>query len=339
MNREERVRASLKGEAVDRIPASVWMHFSEVDQDPTALAEAQVAFNEKYDFDFIKLMPFGTYTIQDWGAKIKIYCDKYKEPIVAGRPIKDVSDWQKLEVLPAVYGTWGKQLQFAQKACKLRKKNTPVMQTIFSPFTIARKLGGERIFTDMKENPRILESALEVITQTNKNFIKANIEAGVDGFFFATQTASYDLMNDETYKQFCEYYDLKVMDAYKDVTYFNTMHVHGENIMFNTVKEYPLPCINWHDRHSKPDFSEAKDLTDKCFLGGIKEVPYFVDGVLHYSSVLADSDPETLISHIHEAIAMMDGKRIMVGPGCVCDPKTPEENLYAVRKAADSYLK
>ncbi|MBK5239892.1 uroporphyrinogen decarboxylase family protein [Clostridium sp.] len=339
MNREERIRAALNSEEVDRIPASVWMHFSEVDQDTTALAEAQVAFNERYDFDFIKLMPFGTYSIQDWGAKIKIYCDKYKEPIVEDRPIKSINDWNNLEVLPAVYGTWGKQLQLAQKVSKLRKKHTPIIQTIFSPFSTARKLAGDRIFNDMKENPKILSSALEVIAQTTKNFIKENINAGVDGFFLATQTASYDLMDDISYKNFCEYYDLKVIDSYKDRTYFNTMHIHGDNIMFNTIKNYPGTCLNWHDRYAKPDFAQARQLTGKCFLGGIKEVPYFVDGVLHYNSILLDSNPEQIEKHVTEAIKMVDGKGLIIGPGCVCDPKTADENLYAVRRAADNYSK
>ena len=59
MNREERVRAVLNGQEPDRIPASVWMHFSQYDQDPRSLAEAMVEFNETYDYDFIKMMPFG----------------------------------------------------------------------------------------------------------------------------------------------------------------------------------------------------------------------------------------------------------------------------------------
>ena len=68
MNREERVRAAIEGREPDRIPASVWMHISDKDQDPRSLAEAMVEFNETYDYDFIKMMPFGAYTVSDWGA-------------------------------------------------------------------------------------------------------------------------------------------------------------------------------------------------------------------------------------------------------------------------------
>ena len=72
MTREERVRAAVEGREPDRVPVSVWMHISDKDQDSRSLAEAMVEFNEKYDYDFIKMMPFGAYTIPDWGAKLDI---------------------------------------------------------------------------------------------------------------------------------------------------------------------------------------------------------------------------------------------------------------------------
>lgn len=54
MNREERIRAALAGQPVDHVPVGAWMHLSEFDQDPISLAEAEAAFTEKYDFDYIK---------------------------------------------------------------------------------------------------------------------------------------------------------------------------------------------------------------------------------------------------------------------------------------------
>ena len=56
MTKKERLEAALKGEEVDRIPISIWQHFSTVDQDPVSLAEIQVRTAEKFDYDFIKLM-------------------------------------------------------------------------------------------------------------------------------------------------------------------------------------------------------------------------------------------------------------------------------------------
>lgn len=336
MTREERVKAALKGEAVDRVPVSVWMHFSEHDQDPRALAETQTAFNEEYDYDFIKMMPFGTYSVQDWGAQIKIYCDKYKEPIVAKTAVDKIEDYKRIQALPAYYGTWGKQVQFAQHMARMIKPHTPFIQTLFSPATTLRKLVGERMFTDMKENPEYVTEALQNITETTIHFVKANIEIGVSGFFLASQCASYDLFNEEEYKKFVMPYDLEVMKSYCDKTYFNVVHMHGENIMFDIINEnYPCNCLNWHDRHTKPDFKEARTKSDKCFLGGIQEVPFFVNGVLTYDSIMQRSTPEQIETHIKEAIALSGTNKLILGPGCVTDPKTSDANLRAVRKAVE----
>lgn len=335
MNRVERVKAALELKEVDRAPVSAWMHFSEVDQDPRTLAETQVEFNEKYDYDFIKLMPFGTYSIQDWGAKLKIYCDKYKEPIVADTAIKDIEDWANIKKLSGVHGNWGKQLQLAQEVSKLVNGETPFIQTIFSPLTTAKKLAGDRLFSDIKERPELVHQALQNITDTTIDFIKRNIEVGVSGFFFATQCASYDVMEEEVFREFGEKYDLQVINSYASETYFNVVHMHGDNIMFDIIKDYPCNCLNWHDRHTKPSLKEARELTSKCFLGGIREVPYFVNGVLQYDSIMANSTEEEIKEHVIEALEELNGIGIMIGPGCVADPKTSEINLKAIRTVLD----
>ncbi len=337
MNKTERVKAALAFQDLDRIPSSVWMHFSDFDQDPRALAEEQVAFTRKYDYDFIKLMPFGTYSIQDWGARLKIYCDKYKEPIIEAPGINILEDYTALEVLPAYYGTWGKQVEFAAYVAKLLNGEMPFIQTIFSPLTTLKKLAGERLKTDIAENPKEVHTALQAITETTINFINANINLGVSGFFLATQCANYDYMRDEQYAEFGTSYDKQVINSYKDKTYFNVMHIHGENIMFDTINnEYECNCLNWHDRHVVPDFTAARAKSTKCFLGGIAEVPYFVNGVLHYNSFLQRSTPEQVRTHINEAVAAVGTRGIIIGPGCVADPRTNEENLIAVSNTVKS---
>lgn len=337
MNREERVRAVLEGKEPDRIPASVWMHFSQYDQDPRSLAECMVEFNETYDFDFIKMMPAGSYMVPDWGAKLAVFCDKYKEVEIVAPGINEVADYTRIDVLPATYGSWGRTLQVAQWMSKLAKPHTPYIQTIFSPATSLKKLAGNRLFQDMKENPAAVHHALNVITETTINFVKANIEAGVSGFFFATQLACYDAMDDLAFAEFCKPYDLRVINAYKDATWFNVMHIHGHNIMFEESAKYPLPVLNWHDRQTNPSLAEARTLSDKVFLGGLREGPSIVGTSLKYDSVMAaeGNTPELIKAHIKEAIDMVGGKGLMIGPGCVADPHSPAENLRAVREAVE----
>jgi uroporphyrinogen decarboxylase len=313
------------------------MHHSAEDQDPRTLAETQVRFAEEFDFDFIKLMPFGLYSVQDYGAKIKIYAQTGRPPVLADPGIHDIADWGALEPLPADYGTYGKQVQLARYAVKYGGKRFPIIQTIFSPLTTARKLAGDRILNDLKENPAVFKQALEAVTETTINFVKANIDAGVDGFFFATQCAVYDFCSEDVYQEFGEYYDRKVIDAYKDETFFNVVHPHGENCMFKRIADYPVPCINWHDRWVEPDMGKARTLTDKCLLGGLREVPFFDKaGKKTAESVLKTGTPEELLNHAAEAVKAASWRKLILGPGCVAEQDLPPAQLRAIRNVADA---
>lgn len=335
MNREERVRAVLEGKEPDRIPVSVWMHLSEFDQDPRSLAEVMAQFNETYDFDFIKMMPFGAYTVPDWGAKLDIYCDKYKEVEISAPAITELEDYKRVEPLPPVYGTWGKTLQTAQWLSRLVAPNTPFVQTIFTPTTSLKKMTSDRLLNDMKEHPEFVHQALEAITETTISFVKANIELGVSGFFLATQCGTYDFLDDQLFAEFCKPYDYRVINAFSSETWFNVLHIHGGNIMFDTLCEYPCNVMNWHDRYTSPSLKEAREKSSKVFLGGLREVPTIIGSTLHYDSILATSNPEAIRTHVQEAVDMVDGKGLIIGPGCVADPRSPEENLHAVRRAVE----
>ncbi len=338
MNKFERIKAALKLEEVDRVPANLWYHLSDVDRNIEKLAETLVNENEKYDFDFIKVMPFGLYSVQDWGVKVKEFNERGKPPVVEDYAIHKIEDWSKLEVLPVTKGIWGETVELAQRVGKLTKGKTPFVQTLFSPLTTAQKLAGDRILEDLKENPKLFKQALQVITDTTIEFVKANIEAGISGFFFATRCANYDYISEEDYKEFGEYFDLQVINAYKDKTFFNIAHIHGERGMFDLVEKYPVNCINWHDRWTPPTLSEARKKSNKCFLGGIQEVPYVDEnGKEIRPSLLNAGTPEEVKAHVNEAIAELYGKGLIVGPGCGADQFVPEENIHAVRQAASSF--
>ena len=334
MTRKERVQAALAKKEVDRPPVSVWLHFPDVDQCPRSLAEHQVYFNEKFDYDFIKLMPFGAYSVSDWGAKLEIFCNKTKPVLIAAPGIESVEDYYRIEPLHPTYGTWGKQLQLVQHMSKLVRKDTPFIQTLFTPLTTLRKLTGDRLLKDMQEAPEAVHKALVEITKTSVDFAKACIEAGVSGFFYATQCSTTDYISREMHAEFCKPYDLQVANCFKDDTYFNVMHIHGSNILFDILKDYPLNCINWHDRHTEPSLAQAKKLSDKAFLGGINEVP--MGSVAKHISFLSQNTPSQIKEHVREAIAMMGDRRgLLIGPGCVADPSVTDEKLQAVREAVN----
>ena len=334
MKKTERIKAALNCEETDRIPVSVWMHYSGVDQDPLTLAKAQVWTAEQYEYDFIKLMPFGLYGVQDWGTKIRITSVKGDPPEVLRYAIRSAKDWERLEVLPGLYGSYGNQVLLAQYVSRFTKGEIPFVQTVFSPLTTARKMAGDRILIDMKENPQLLKQALQVITDTTINFVRENINAGVNGFFFATQCCNSTYMREEEYREFGLAFDRQVVDSYKDITYFNIGHLHGENGMFTLFDELGHNAVNWHDRWCSPSMKEARSLSDKCFVGGIRECAvYDQEKKEEIPSPLEAGSEEEIYQHIREAAEGAGRKGLILSPGCCASQFVGERQLEALKRA------
>lgn len=324
MTKKERVMAAIKKQDVDRVPFGMWYHVPHVDQDPVQLAEVQIEQAHCYDLDFIKLMPFGNYGAHDYGLSCTFYCTKDKPVFERKFAIDDPKEWTELEPLPGYFGNHGKNILLARQVRKqLKGEEIPYIQTIFSPLTTAKKLAGPKVFEHMRSHPEYLHQALAAITETTINFVKLNIEEGVAGFFFATQCANNEWVTEAEYDEFGVKYDLQVIDAYKDITYFNVAHIHGDNTMFEKIAKYPCNCINWHDRWVKPSMAEARKISDKCFLGGINE------------KWLAAAKAEEVRDHIREGILAAGRRGLMVTPGCVAELSTPEVNFYAARTAVE----
>ena len=322
MTKRERIQAALNKQEVDRIPLSIWHHMPDVDQDPIELAERTVQLTREHDYDFIKMMPFGNYGAQDYGLSVRFYCTPTQTAKERKFGIESPEEWTHIQPLPAYYGTYGKQVQFAQYLQKMLKgDDIPYVQTIFSPLTTAKKLAGPRVFEDMRQYPAYLHQALQAITETTIQFCKANIEAGVAGFFFASQCSSYSLCTQEEYQEFGVRYDLQILNAIQEQTWFNIVHIHGDNTMFELLTTYPVNCINWHDRWVSPSLAEARKITDKCLLGGLHE-RWFVE-----------AKPEEIPGHLREAVESAGRAGLILGPGCVAKLNTPPINFYVARVA------
>ena len=67
MDHWERLERVIAGEEVGCLPVSFWQHFPTHDQEASALAAATVAWQRRFDLDFVKFMPSGTYGVEDWG--------------------------------------------------------------------------------------------------------------------------------------------------------------------------------------------------------------------------------------------------------------------------------
>jgi uroporphyrinogen decarboxylase len=321
MNHWERMRAAMKGEEVDRAPISLWRHWPVDDETPDGLAAVMVSWQREYDFDLVKFMPTGTYGIEDWGAET-IYQPNYRGiRTVTKFGLTRLEQWPELAQLEVTQGYLGRQIEALRLTAEALEDNAPILQTIFSPLTTARKLAGERVFTDLRRNPEPFKAGLQIIAETTARFARASMQAGAHGMFFASQCDTYQLMSEAEYKEFGAHYDLIVMDAVKDAE-FNMVHAHGEDIMFDLMASYPAQMINWHDRLTWPRLAQAKERTSGLVVGGVNEWRTLLHG-----------PEEAIAAEVKEAITQTGGRRLLVGPGCVIPGHVPARHVRAAIQA------
>lgn len=336
MNKEERLKAAIDSKPVDRVPVSVWYHLSEIDQDPVKLAHATAEITRKFDFDFVKMMPFGLYSVADLGAEITYFARRGKPPVVKEPGIRAAEDYLKLPKSDVTQGSYGRQLAFTEELAKLLPKGTPYIQTVFSPLTTLHKLAGDRLLRDIAAHPEAVHRALETITEITISFAEENIRCGVSGFFFATQEARRNVISLDAFRAFAEPYDLAVLESYSKRTWLNVIHLHGLDVYFEEIAaKYPGNVINWHDQHTYPSISEAKKLTGKALLAGLAAADTVVDGKQVRDAIVLNGTPSEITAAARHAIDESGGKGFILGPGCVVDQFVSEENLLAVRKAVE----
>jgi uroporphyrinogen decarboxylase len=318
MNHWERIQAALKGADVDRAPVSLWRHFPGEDTTAAGLAKVMVDWQRKYDFDFVKYMPTGMYGVHDWGAQTE-YGPGFGGARILVKPgLDDPNQWPKLPKLDVTQGDYGQELESIRLAAGELKGTVPIFQTIFSPSTTAIKLRGPQAVEDMRRHPELIKAGLEIITEVTIAFALAVVRAGADGVFFATQGATSHVMTEAEYKEFGVPYDVRVLEAVRNEGKLNLIHVHGDDVYWDLAATYPVDMINWHDRTTFPNLTQAKDRFKGVLVGGLERTE------------MAEGTSEQVRAQARDAIAQTGGRRIVVAPSCVIPTNTPDQNIRAV---------
>jgi uroporphyrinogen decarboxylase len=320
MSAWERVQAALAGREVDRPPASMWQHFPNRDQSAEALADVTLEWQQRCGNDFIKLMPPGDYPTIDWGARSEYRGSAGGTRETLRFPVTTADDWRRIMPVPIDRGMNREVIEAARLVNERLGGAVPVLQTIFSPLTIAMKLSNGRVLDHLHEHPDAVHVGLATITTVTRALLAATLERGASGIFFATQCATTDLMIPEQYAEFGARYDRQVLGA-GDASRFTMLHIHGEHILFADLMTYPVHAINWHDRRTAPTLVEGERLSGKCVIGGIHERD------------IATMTADEAAAQAKDAVASTGGRHMMVGPGCVIPIATPADNIAAVLRA------
>ncbi|WP_248928221.1 uroporphyrinogen decarboxylase family protein [Paenibacillus hamazuiensis] len=302
-----RIKAALRGEKLDRVPYSFWTHLPLIDLDPVRLAEETYRFYKTYDLDFIKNMPNGMFSIEDFGCVsdyAKVPHGGVAEIVKYG--IESPDDWTRLVEPDVTDGALGRELDSLELLLDKVKGEAPVVVTIFTPLTTASKLCGPLMLKHIKQYPEQVKAGLELITRVTVNFAKEALRRGCAGVFCANQMATYSQLTEEEYIQFGVPYDKQVLNSISNDSWFNILHIHGTDIMHKLLIDYPVHAFNWHIWETAPSVSEfIKLVPDKTIVGGLQRF-HITNGRM-----------EDLRHEIKEVSGLVNNNKLILAPGCV----------------------
>src|SRR5258705_12090958 len=202
MSKRERVLSAARRGPVDRPPVSFWRHVADREHTAGGLAGAMLGFQRKWDLDFVKVMSSGVYCVEDWGCRVAYQGSPNGAKQCTEHAVRSRADWARIAPLDEGAGTLGRELEAVRLIARGRADDAPILHTLFSPLTVARKLAGDRLVEDLRAQPAAVEPALDGITDTIARHARAPLEAGADGFFFATHTAPPDVLTPEEAPRF-----------------------------------------------------------------------------------------------------------------------------------------
>lgn len=320
---KERIEAAIKGDVIDRPPVALWRHFPVDDQSPEALAEAHLHYQENYDFDLVKVTPASSFCLKDWGVDDEWVGDTEGTRRYTRRVIFNPRDWESLPVLESTAPHLAEQLECLRHLRAALGPDTPLLQTIFSPLAQAKNLAGNDLLLEhLRHHPSAVMKGLKTIADSTRRFVEAAAATGIDGIFYAIQHAQRQFLSFEEYKVFGLIFDRETIEPVESL-WCNMLHLHGQEVHFQLANELTFQIVNWHDRESYPSLTEAQHLYRGVMCGGMRQDTLVFQDRAHVQNEAAD------------ALEQTDGKRFILGTGCVVPVIASHGNILTARKSVE----
>ncbi len=327
MDAATRVRAALALERLDRPPVAWWGHTFREEWSPHELAEVTIRRQRSFRWDLVKLQPRACCFAEAFGSEYRPSGDQGVGPILLRPAVESLEDWGRLHPADAGIPTLGDQVEALRMVVDELGPAVPVIQTVFSPLTVAGYLVGEdktRAVTELRAHPEVVAPALARIAATLADFVMGSLEAGAAGIFYAISGyASADLLTLEEYEQLALPHDRTVLGAVPAQAWFTVLHLCGPRIHFELASELDARAVSWAiHKPGNPSLAEGRARSDRAVMGGVDHV-----------GTLPNGTPEDVVTEVRAARgSIADG--LILAPGCSVPVGAPEANLRAISAVA-----
>lgn len=306
MNKRENAIAALTGGVPEHIPAAFWFHFGGDAAAGQGAVDAHIDYFKTCDLDMMKIMCDG-------------YFD-YPNPL----KVEKAADWYDLKPLGAEHPFFAEQVARTRAIVEAVGREALVLYTVFAPFSAIRfGYSDELVMRTLREDPKAVCHALDVIAEDTKCFVKALFEAGADGIYYSVQGGEKNRFTVEEYRRLITPSDKAVLDYANTLGALNILHCCGWAGDKNNIedwRDYTAAAVNWAVYVEQMDMKAGRAFFPnvKCVLGGLDNTP---DGVLYKGT------DDEVKAEIRRLCAETGKSGFIIGADCSIQSDTPYERI------------
>ena len=264
MNKREIVLSILdQGQSTPYIPAGFFLHFDHQFHRGHAAVRKHIEYFQYTRMDFVKVQ----------------YENRFPD-----RPeIQKPQDWVNMPCYGDAF--YEDQVNIAKGLVESLGKEALVIMTLYSPFMCAgHSVGKSKLMEHLRESPEKAKIGIEIITESLMTFVKACVDAGIDGFYHSTQGGETNRFEGSPIFDECiKPYDLALMGEIDRRCDFNILHIcdyEGGYTDLTAFLDYPGHVVNaslnlGDDMISSRRFSS---MFNRPFMGGMDRHGIIVSG-------------------------------------------------------------
>ena len=313
MNKRELVLQVLdESKQQTYIPAAFFLHFDPQYHHGQAAIDKHLEYFRFTDMDFVKI--------------------QYETVFPYREEIRKPEDWLQMPL----YGMdfYQDQVEIARGLVQAAGKEALVIQTLYSPFMCAgHTVGGERLMQHLLENPQPVRQGIEIITESLRTFVRACINAGVDGFYHSTQGGETSRLEGSALFEECvKPFDLSLMNEINEKCEFNILHVCDYVDGYTDLTpflDYPGDVVNCSltlgEQHLNPQ--QIVEMFGRPFMGGVERLGTIQNG--------SPSD----VQEMTRSILVTAPERYLLGADCTIPSTVDWENIRAAIQVAHAHAR
>lgn len=309
----------------DRPPVGAWGHTYREEWSPAALSAITVERARRFGWDFVKFQPRASSFAEAFGSEYRPAGHRLKGPVLISAAVPDLDSWKNVSVVNRK--ALDDQVTSIGMTARDLGPDVPVIQTVFSPITVAGYLVGKsqsRVVRELRKHPEVVKPALDRIAEAMVDFSRRSVEAGAAGIFYAISGyAGKGVMPEAVYREMVLPHDVWVLERMPAEAWFNVVHLCGSNLNFGLARDLPVHAVSWSiHNQGNPSLAEGRDIAGKPVMGGLGQRASLLYG-----------QPAEVEAEARAAIEETGGRGLLLAPGCSVPPRAKDANLAAMVSA------